>query len=317
MFNIDMKEIIDLQVLDYDVFGKCNDMMSFIQSTNPIRKDDPQIKRKTSAVAKLINQLIQFLKDSDNSKLYNFPEYHDIVYLLKNNLSNNLRIQAIQMQELETSNYEFQNQISNQAQKIKKLCQDLLFKDKENQQLQKEIKALKHQMQQMEDLESQIEKVMNNQNQNLNENNNLLQNEIIQLKHYLELKENTIKYQEGEINLLKLQIQRLYGDQSQDRKHHLFYEQQQIFNENQELLNKINQLSLQSNYQIIQNAGKINESQNAEKRKDPQNEEQNKIQVQQTEKLQNRIFNFLNQLSLHGFLLSAWIGAYVIIQYFK
>ncbi|CAK76680.1 unnamed protein product (macronuclear) [Paramecium tetraurelia] len=308
MFNSDMKEIDDLQVLDYDVFGKCNDMMSFIKSTHPILKDDPQINRKTNAVAKLINQLINFLKDSDSSNLYNFPEYHDIVYLLKNNLSNNLRIQAIKLQQLETSNYEYKNQISNQAQKIQKLCQDLLTQDKENQKLQKEIKALKHQMQQMEDLEYQIEKAMNNQNQDLNENNNILKNEIIQLKHSLELKENKIKYQEGEIKLLKIQVQRLLDDQRQDRKHHLFYEQQQIFKENQELLKKINQLSLQNKYHVVQNA---------EKRKEPQNEEYNKKQIQYAEKLQNRIFNFLNQLSLHGFLLSAWIGAYVIIQYFK
>ncbi|CAD8158382.1 unnamed protein product [Paramecium pentaurelia] len=302
MSKQDMKEINDLLVLDYDVFGKCNDMMSFIKSTQPVQKDDPQICKKVSAVAKLINQLIKFLKDSDNSNLNNLPDYYDIVYLLNNNLQNNLTVQAKKMQLIEASNYELKNQITIQTQKIQQLNKDLQIKDKENQQLRKEIKALKHQIQQLEYLEFQVEQEMNNQNQSLNEDNNLLQNEITQLKYQIELKENTIKYQEGEIKLLKLQLQRIQGDQRQDIKHHLFYEQQQIFKENQELLNKINQLSFKNNYQPIENV---------QKGKEHQNVKENKIQSQQIEIMQNRIFNFLNQLSLHGFLISAWIGAYM------
>ncbi|CAD8056481.1 unnamed protein product [Paramecium primaurelia] len=308
MSNQDMKEINDLLVLDYDVFGKCNDMMSFIKSTQPIQKDDPQICKKVNAVAKLINQLIKFLKDSYSSNLDNLPDYYDIVYLLNNNLQNNLTVQAKKMQLIEASNYELKNQITNQTQKIQQLNKDLQIKDKENQQLRKEIKALKHQIQQLEQLGFQVEQEMNDQNYSLNEDNNLLQNEITQLKYQIELKENTIKYQEGEIKLLKLQLQRIQGDQRQDIKHHLFYDQQQIFKENQELLNKINQLSFKHNYQFIENV---------EKGKEHQNVKENKIQSQQIEIMQNRIFNFLNQLSLHGFLISAWIGAYVIIQYYK
>ena len=42
-------------------------------------------------VAKLTNLLINFIKTYDTSRLSTLPEYHDILYIAKNNLQSDLR----------------------------------------------------------------------------------------------------------------------------------------------------------------------------------------------------------------------------------
>ncbi|CAK57327.1 unnamed protein product (macronuclear) [Paramecium tetraurelia] len=107
MSNQEINELNALQVLDYDIFGKCNDLMSFIKTTQPILSNDPQIKVKIGAVAKLINMLLKLLKDSDSSLLSNQPEYHDIIYIINNNLQWKIKQYEEQIKKMSTIEFHF------------------------------------------------------------------------------------------------------------------------------------------------------------------------------------------------------------------
>ncbi|CAD8175572.1 unnamed protein product [Paramecium octaurelia] len=310
MSNQEINELNALQVLDYDIFGKCNDLMSFIKTTQPIFSNDPQIKVKIGAVAKLINMLLKLLKDSDSSLLSNQQEYHDILYIINNNLQQKIKQYEDKIKQMSTSDAQSNNDKIKLNQEIQKLNYDVQAKANEIVKLKQEIKALKHTCQNQENLEDETLNKMKNEIDSLSQGSYDLQNEVKLLKMQLKQKEEKIQDQEGKINQQMKEINKFKNDQSQDRKNDIFLEQQKIFDENTALNDRIQQLE---NERLLKQV--INQQAN-----NPIQQEQDVFhekQVQELNEIQEKIFGLLNSLSKYGIILSVSFGAFVLIQFLK
>ncbi|CAK80769.1 unnamed protein product (macronuclear) [Paramecium tetraurelia] len=311
MSNQEINELNALQVLDYDIFGKCNDLMSFIKTTQPILSNDPQIKVKIGAVAKLINMLLKLLKDSDSSLLSNQPEYHDIIYIINNNLQWKIKQYEEQIKKMSTSDAQSNSEIINLKQEIQKLKDDGQAKTNEIAKLNQEIKALKHISKNQENQEDETLSKMQNEIDSLSSVSYNLQNEVKYLKLQLKQKEEKIQDQEGKINQQMNQINRYKNDQSQDRKNDIFYEQQQIFQDNDDLRELVQQLENKRRAKRKINNEEV-------KHLSPQEQAvQYEQQNQEINEIQNKIFGLLNRLSTSGIILSATFVAFILIQYLK
>ncbi|CAD8064087.1 unnamed protein product [Paramecium primaurelia] len=308
MSNQEINELNSLPVLDYDIFGKCNDMMNFINNTQNLKRDDQQIKQKIGAVGKLINALLKFLKQQDSSSLQDQPEYYDIVYLINNNLSQKIKQYEDKIKQMITTDQQSQAEINRLKQEIQNYVDDQRKNVKQIEEQKQMIKAQKNQLDLLEVLESEQIQDIQNQYDNLDQLYKQSTNQIKGLQIELKQKQDKIHEQEGKLNQLQQQIKKLQTDQSQDRKDPIFYNYQQILQRNQELQEINKQLCILKPIFQQNNEEKIDENlQN----QNVQNEKLN----QDIKEIQNNILYKLKELQYACLFLSIGVGLYLIKQY--
>ncbi|CAD8163104.1 unnamed protein product [Paramecium pentaurelia] len=308
MSNQEINEINSLPVLDYDIFGKCNDMMNFINNTQNLKRDDQQIKQKIGAVGKLINALLKFLKQQDSSSLQDQPDYYDIVYLINNNLSQKIKQYEDKIKQMNIIDQQSKAEINQLKQEIQRYDIDQRKNVKQIEELHQKIKAQKKQLDLLEVLESEQIQDIQYQYDNLDQRYQQSTNQIKELQFELKQKQDKIQEQEGKLNQLQQQIKKLQTDQSQDRKDPIFYKYQQILQRNQELQEINKQLCILNPIFQQNNQEKVDENlQN-------QNVQDEKLN-QEIKEIQKNILYKLNELQVASLFLSIFVGVYLIKLY--
>ncbi|CAD8091037.1 unnamed protein product [Paramecium sonneborni] len=294
---------INVQEVDYDIYGKCSDLRAFLRQKNLNQISEKQIK----AVAQLANTLIQILKESGAQNLLTQPEYHDILYIAKNNLQSNLKVIQKEKQQFEAMNFDLQNTIKQQSKIIEQLNDQIQAEQTQNNRLYQENKANKDFIEQIQEDQEQSSIQLQEEYNNLICHNKELQNEVNKLNCNLNQQEQKIKNQEGEIKQLELKLNQYKNDNNQDQKHELFEQNHDIFLENEKLKIEINELKSQQNPQ--QKSDNEEDSQQSEN-----TEELNPQFIQNLQEIKSNIQKDFNYLFWLIILLSFSYGVSLILK---